>query len=540
MRGRLENKAAGDNPEAHTAPNQLFVPASSPLTAPGRIRYLLPSITDVVFILLFLSFAFGVLAPRLLWDGDIGWHIRDGQNILATHSIPHVDSFSATMSGRPWYAWEWLYDALIGVIFNGTGLNGVVLFSATVIATTLAAVFRLALQRGGKLLPTFILFLIGTVASSIHFLARPHVVGWLITVLWFAVLDSSYRRALAGDFDKRLYWLPGLMILWANLHGGFILGFVLLGIYLIADGLHWQKCRTEQRTWFAKHARLLILVFLLSGVASLINPYGYRLHVHVYRYLTDRFLMQHIDEFRAPNLHGLPAQAFMVLVLAALSAVAAVRAKMRWADALLILFAAGSGLFAARNIPVASMLLIMVSAPLWSRFRDKPGTSRVIQLLERMNSTERHLRGHLWPIVIFLGGLLICWHQGSFCGRHLMDAHFDEQRFPVRAVNFLQQSGNRAPVFSFDSWGGYLIYRHYPQTKVFIDDRHDFYGDAMLQEYLKVLHSENGWREVLEAWNVNVAVLPSKVKLSQALRQSPGWTISYEDSVATVFVRKTT
>ena len=539
MRGSLKNDAAEKDLQSSPSHKETPVPAPFDGAFSGRpARFLLPSITDLIFILLFFSLAFGVLAPRLLWDGDIGWHIRDGQNILATHSVPRVDSFSATRTGHPWYAWEWLYDVMIGVIYNRMGLNGVVLFSAAVIATTLASVFRLALIRGGKLLPTVGLFLVGTVASSIHFLARPHVVGWLMTILWLNILDASYRKALIGQFDRRLYWLPALMLLWANLHGGFVLGFVLLGIYLAADGLHWSKCRTEQRTWAAKHARELTLAFLVSAVASLVNPYGYKLHSHVYQYLTDRFLMQHIDEFRAPNLHGLPTQAFLVLLLLALGAVASARAKMRWADALLILFAAGSGLFAARNIPVASMLLIIVTAPLWSKSREKSWASSRSQFLDRINVTERHLRGHVWPILILFASLLICLNQGRLCGRRLMDSHFDERRFPVAAVDFLQQSAIRMPVFSFDSWGGYLIYRLYPETKVFIDDRHDFYGDAMLREYLKVLHVESGWSEVLDRWNVNVIMLPSACNLAKALRQLNGWGISYEDSVAIVFARR--
>jgi hypothetical protein len=496
----------------------------------------LPSVTDLIFILLLYSFAFGVLAPRLLWDGDIGWHLRNGQNILATHSIPRVDSFSATMSGRPWYAWEWLYDALIAAIYNRLGLSGVVYFTAVVIATTLAMVFRLSLRRGGGVVATTILFLIGTVACSIHFLARPHVVGWLITVVWLWILDSSYRDGFDGKFDRRLYWLPVLMVLWANLHGGFVLGFVLLGVYLAGDVLQWLKCRTEQRAFAARHARLVTVVFVLSGLASLINPYAYHLYGHVYGYLTDRFLMQHIDEFRAPNLHGLPAQAFVLLLAVSAAALVRVRGRVRWADALLMLFAAISGFLAARNIPVAAMLLIVVAAPLWSL--ESKGAGRTLRwaFLDQMRM-ESQLAGHLWPAVVVLAGLVICFQQGKWFQRPVINAHFDEQRFPVRATDFLQQSGSHDPVFSLDSWGGYLIFRLYPETKVFIDDRHDFYGDAMLREYLKVLHLESGWQEVLNQWHVNSVLLPGKSKISTALKDM-GWRVTYEDSVAVVLVRK--
>ena len=150
---------------------------------------------------------------------------------------------------------------------------------------------------------------------------------------------------------------------------------------------------------------------------------------------------------------------------------------------------------------------------------------------------ESQLAGHLWPAVVVLAGLVICFQQGKWFQRPVINAHFDEQRFPVRATDFLQQSGSHDPVFSLDSWGGYLIFRLYPETKVFIDDRHDFYGDAMLREYLKVLHLESGWQEVLNQWHVNSVLLPGKSKISTALKDM-GWRVTYEDSVAVVLVRK--
>ena len=111
-------------------------------------RFLIPSVTDLIFIVLLIALTYGVLAPRLLKDGGTGWHIRNGQQILQTHSITRTDSFSYTMHGQPWYAWEWLYDALIAGIYQWLGLNGVVFFTSVVIAATFALVLRLALRRG--------------------------------------------------------------------------------------------------------------------------------------------------------------------------------------------------------------------------------------------------------------------------------------------------------------------------------------------------------------------------------------------------------
>ena len=514
-----------------------LVSTPDPVTSKAA-RFLLPSITDLIFILLLIAFTYGTLSSRLLWDGDIGWHIRDGQNIIAAHAIPHADAFSATMGGKPWYAWEWLYDLGMGWIYSHLGLNGVVFFSGLVIALTFALVFRFSVLRGGTVTTIMVLLLTSIVASSIHFLARPHVISWLITVGWFSVLDSSYRGN--GPRGYRIWWLPFVMLLWANLHGGFVLGFVLLGVFLAADFLKRLKCRDAgQRRRASRHARHLGVVFGVSALASLINPYGYKLHVHVYQYLTNRFLMQHIDEFRRPNIHGLPMQFFLLLLVLTLVGILAARAKLGWAEWLVILFSSGSGLYAARNIPVAAMLLTMIAAPLFSRA--SVGSwgpfSRLRAFSSRMDNLEIELRWHAWPILAVLLTTASCFHQGTLFGTPVMNAHFDATRFPVQAVDWLEQRGNREPVFTLDSWGGYLIYRLYPGTKVFVDDRHDFYGEPFVRDYLQLLHVEPGWNQVLDQLGVNLIVVPAKSKLGDRLQQAPGWKPIHQDEVANIFER---
>jgi hypothetical protein len=493
----------------------------------------LPSLTDLIFVVLLIALSFGSLAPRLLWDADIGWHIRDGQNLLVTHTIPQVDSFSATRSGQPWYAWEWLYDATIGWIFNRSGLNGVVFVSALVIAATLALVFRFTLRRGGSLPVTVVLFVLCTMASSIHFLARPHVVGWLLAVAWVWILDTNSRNDVS---NRRLLWLPVLMLLWANVHGGFVLGFVLLGIYVCADILKWFGCRdVEQREAARMRAWMLGAMGGIGFLASLINPYGLRLHIHVYQYLTNRFLMQHINEFRRPDLHGAPAQAFLLMIALAVVGVVAVRGRMRWVNWLLIIFSIGSGMYAARNLPFASMLLMIVSAPLLTRKFES--NTRFLARIEDWRARELSLHIPVWSIAVVIFGGLVCIQQGRLLGRQLMHAHFDPSRLPVQAADVIEQQGIREPIFSLDSWGGYFIYRLYPENKVFVDDRHDFYGEPYIRNYLKVIHLESGWEGVLDGWRVNLIVMPSNAKLSDLLRHSPTWKVVHGDVTATIFQR---
>jgi hypothetical protein len=518
-----------------TNPQRVASDRQLPAAGSRASLFFLPSITDLIFILLLVAFSYGRLAPRLLWDADIGWHVRNGQDILATHAIPRVDSFSATMSGQPWYAWEWLYDLVMGWIHNHAALNGVVFLSALVISATLALVFRFTLRRGANIAFSLVFFVLCALVSSIHFLARPHVVGWLLTIGWFWVLETS-RSARS---KRRLLWLPLLMILWTNLHGGFLLGFVLLGIYLIGDLLQLLQCRTsEQHAVVRKSILTLGAITGLCAVASLVNPYGFKLHVHVYQYLTNRFFMQHIDEFRRPDLHAAPAQAFLLMIALAIVAIIVARGRLRWVEWLLMLFGLFSGMYAARNLPLASMLLMMVAAPLLSRVPEANDIrfARWRSLLDRVGARELQFRGHLWPLAAVALCFPISLHQGM--GSHSMNAHFDPTRFPAEAVRVLQQRGVQQPIFSLDSWGGYFLYRRYPEEKVFIDDRHDFYGESYIREYLKVVHAERGWETVLDRWGVNLAVLPSKSNASDALRKSPNWRVSHQDNVAVTFERR--
>ncbi|HET7442225.1 MAG TPA: hypothetical protein VFJ47_13055 [Terriglobales bacterium] len=513
-------------------------------------RPLFPSLADVIFAALLLSLSFGVLPQRLLGDADTGWHIRDGQNIVNTRTIPRTDDFSSTMRGQRWYAWEWLYDAVLGLVYNSADLNGVVFLSAFLIALTFTLLFRLQLA-GGTNLPVAIFFLLLSVsASTIHFLARPHLVTWLFTLLWFQILDST-ETSNSANLPRTVYWLPILMVFWVNLHGGLIMGFILLGIYLLAAVVEaLASSDLPTRTRAGNRARRLAVISVLCLCASLVNPYGYKLHAHVYGYLSNRFLMNHIEEFQSPNFHDLAPRCFVVLLLLAFFTLGVSSRRARLSHLLLILFAISSALYAARNVPIASMLVTLTIAPLLSAWisdsadraelsvRLRTMASRLRSFSDRMAGMESRQRAHLWPALVVLFSLGVCQHQGRLGDRPLMNAQFDGKRFPVAATDLLRARHIQEPIFSLDSWGGYVIYRLYPQTRVVVDDRHDLYGEQFLKKYLKVIHVEPDWEKVLDDWKVNWVLLPANSALSTTLKQTSNWKIVHDDGVGIVFQRE--
>jgi hypothetical protein len=513
-------------------------------------RFLAPSATDLFFVILLVTMSGGVLSSRLLGDASIGWHIRNGEQMLRTHAITRTDSFSVTMGGQTWYAWEWLYDLKIAGIHHWLGLNGVVFFTAVIVALTFALTFRLSIRRGADLPAAAFLLVLSLGVSMIHLFARPHVLSWLFTVIWFQILDSS-ETADSPEGRRRLWYLPALMLLWVNLHGGFVLGFALLGLYLLSGAISYFRCRIEEtHPRMASRMRELGIVTALSLLASLLNPYGYKLHLHVYRYLSSRWLMNHIDEFLSPNFHGVAQQCFVAILLMTIVGLAVARKKPSLSRVLVLLFATYSGLYASRSLPVSSLLLTLIVAPLWTQAladaRDNPGLAHRLRdflsrwrlLTTRVARLELGFRGHLWPIATVVLGLFACVQAGRPTSHPWMDVHFDAGHFPVQASDLIAQRGIHEPIFAADSWGGYLIYRLYPQNKVFVDDRHDLYGEEFLKQYLKAIRLTPDWNGFLEAKKVNWALLPAESSLANMLRETSRWNLVYQDGTSILLERK--
>ncbi len=500
-------------------------------------RWLLPSIADLIFLALLGLLVFTPLSVRLLGDAGIGWHIRTGQNILASHAVPRVDSFSSTMNGKPWLAWEWLYDVKVGSLDSAFGLNGVVWFTALVIAAVFGAMFQFLIRRGTNLFAALALVLLAISASMIHFLARPHVLSWLFTLVWFWILDSTQRSCMADDgLSRRWLWLlPASMLVWVNVHGGFLLGFVLLAIFWLGSLWTWlssSESRIEEslrKIAAGKHVRILASVGLLSAVTSLVNPYGWKLHAHVYSYLSNRFLIDHIDEFQSPNFHGIAQKCFLALLLISIAVLIARGRKLSLSHILVVLFAVYAGLYASRNIPISAILLGIVIGPLL------PSIGVAESFSQRMRAVEAGMRGHLWPLAAIVVTFAVAANGGRIGSSQWMNAHFDPQRMPVLAVDYLRSQAVTAPILAPDYWGGYLIYRLYPQSQVVVDDRHDLYGEQFLRSYLKLVRAEEGWDEFLREHPAGYIVVPRKSPLGTVLLKSPGWKRVYADEVAVVF-----
>jgi len=515
------------------------MPMPSRPQQPSWTRWVLPSFTDLCFLVLAGILTFTPASKALLADADTGWHIRDGEFILATRSVPHTDLFSYTRAGQPWYAWEWLYDAWIAGVHHLAGLNGVVFFTAVVIAVTYALLFRLLLRRSGNFAVAVGLTLMAASTAQIHMLARPHVVSWLFTLIWADLLYQfeEGKRAV-------LFWLPPLMLLWVNLHGGFILGLVLLAMFGCAR--IW-KFASAREAGTAREILQLAIAFVVCAATTLLTPYGYKLHVHIYEYLSNGFLMNAINEFMSPNFHAHGAGYFEAFILLSVFAIAAAYDRLTATDLLIVLFSFHAALYATRNIPLSAILICVSTSRLWAglispaRRSGPPWLSELLEAIDdisgNMATMETQFRGHGLAILALAASTAIVLNGGRMLSVQVVSAQFSEKNFPITATEFIRANNIHDHLFNPDNWSGYLIYRLYPKTKVFFDDRHDFYGEAFIREYLQASDATSNWRQPLDRYQVKWVLVPAASPFATVLKESKDWRLEFDDGMAAIYSR---
>ena len=508
------------------------------LTKPNPIVRLMPSLTDVAF-LMPVVFLFSRMdgLKTLLGDGDTGWHIRAGEWILQNHRVPTQDLFSFTKPDSPWYAWEWLWDIGAAWLHQHWGLGGVALASLLIICLTFALLFKVVNRACANPLIAIGLTVLAVSGSTIHWLARPHLVTMLLTTMFLAIL----QRVREGR-GKLLWWLPVLTILWTNLHAGFIVGIVILGAYAAGALVRALfASASDERRAALRSALPLLAAAAGCAAASLINPYGYQLHKHIVEYFQDTYQMKYIAEFQSSGFQS--AQAIfleLMLILGVAAAVWEARRK-QFGAAILVLGWAHLAVIASRNIPI----FMIVAAPVvavamvdWLAVLRNAASvrwlPRVAQLVESVGQEIGPME-KLWRVHAVCAALLILVGVGMAspnAGVKLKPV-FDENTYPAKALAMLNPSQR---IFADDEWGDYLIYRLSPNgTKVFVDGRSDFYGSKFGQDYIDLMNVQHNWEQTLNRYRVDTILLSPRTALASAIKESSHWRVVYDDGIAIVF-----
>lgn len=238
--------------------------AEAPRFPLGSAVSLVPSVSDLAFLLpILVLFRCTTGVGWLLADFDTGWHIRVGEWILKSGRIPAADLFSFTKFGRPWFAWEWLSDVSMAAMHSHFGLPGLVVASVFVLGATSVCVYKSTVEESGHRVTAIALTGVAMAASTIHWLARPHLVTPLFAGVFCWVLNRVETRI---NSERLLFVLPALLGLWVNLHGGFFVGIMLLITYAIGSAAKELVHGTRWNAWL--RAQKYLLAALACTVAA--------------------------------------------------------------------------------------------------------------------------------------------------------------------------------------------------------------------------------------------------------------------------------
>jgi len=504
------------------------------------ILRILPGLTDVIF-LMPLVFLFARLdgAKTMLGDGDTGWHIRTGEWILENGRVPHSDVFSFTKAGEAWFAWEWLWDICFAWVYHHGGLATVVAASILVICTTFALLFRLLRRHCDNALLAGGVTVLTCAASTLHWLARPHLFTMLFLVILLFILDRVNDGRL-----KLLLLLPPLTILWTNLHGGFLAEFIVLAGCIAGEIVRAMFVDdSKSRATALNRAKWFIVITIICGAATLINPYTYHLHVHIAKYFSEPYHVQNIGEYQSINFHE-PAALYLeaLLFLAIISGVW-YAARRRNFTALILMAGWGHlALFAARNVPLFAIIAAPFIAEGCGEMLASLEKARTAPWVQRLLSSVRAMAAEFGEmdtvprvhLVSISGIALVAVLLASPSAKGKLKAEYDPGRYPATALQVLRSMPD-ARIFADDEWGDYLIYQLYPQHRVFIDGRSDFYGQDFEQKYIDLMSAKYDWEEYLQKYNIDAIILPPKYALSTAIKESHNWRVIYDDTIAVVF-----
>ena len=486
------------------------------------LSYLLPQPRDILFIGVFFSIVFG--GPRLFNnDGDLGRHITIGNYILETGTIPTSDIFSHTMYGERLVPHEWVAQVLFALAHRTMGLSGDVLLAALLGSLTILIVYEELIKRGTLRLVALFISALVAVVSSVHWLARPHMFTFFFVALWAYWLEHFYKSE-----NKKIWLFPLLMLIWVNTHGAFIAGFVILATYL-ADWL-WEFL--QGRGTKAMGLQLLLIGFL-SFAITFINPSGWHLWGTSVGYVSNDFMTSHTVEYLSPDFHERDVWPFMFMIAFALFALMQDR-KVQVREALLLAGWTVMSLYSVRNLP----LFAVITAPTYAALI-QDWVEKLLHWLKPAlgpRESENILRGYVWVVsaILFFGFVL--W-RGIPIDQKGTGNIWLPDKMPVQAVDWLEQNPQEGEIFNQFVWGGYLLYRMWPDQVVFIDGQTDFYGETLMREYIEVITLTDGWEEILTRHNVSWMLIPRNEMLARYLYSDENWNKIYEDDTAVIFRR---
>jgi len=516
-----------------------------------------------------------VLAWTPMSNNDIWLHLKVGETVLAEGAVPTIERFSFTAAGRPLVPHEWGAAVLFALVHRGFGVNGLILLKGLLAAGAFAAVAAAARGMGARPLVLAPLLAIAMILVAARLLERPHLWSYLLAAVFLFLLDRHRRLG-----DRAVWLLLPLATAWANLHGGFVLGWLLAGSYLAAEAFAaWRDAGAPWR--LRLRGRRLAWIAAALPVACLLNPVGPRLLLFPFHLTSNPLFMASVYEW-LPTFHPVFRGSYMfreylaLVSVLALGVVARLRGRARWL-CVAGLAVAGAGIAVSPWL-LGTGLLLFVGALLLGRgaVPIAPGlaAAAIFALSTRMNRTvtdfallalplaaallDREVRRRARPldtwwrrvpgvgaaaggILLAVVGLWIAQHGFWFNPTTRRTSGPGVAGVPVAAVAFMDEERIEGRLFASYNAASYAIYRLHPRVRVFLDSRNEAYPEEIFTEYLRAMEDPAAFGSLLDRYAVEAVLLtlrPSPpLAMTQGIEARSDFALVYFDDRAAVWVR---
>ncbi|MCK5100351.1 MAG: hypothetical protein KAR45_19740, partial [Desulfobacteraceae bacterium] len=486
---------------------------------------LLPSFAAMSFVVYPILVLFD--PDIMLGDPGIGWHLISGHYMIDHKELLNHDIFSFTRPGQEWTTYEWLFQCFAAGLEKIGGLPLVTAVSALIYGSLPIITYKRMLKEGTNIYIAVLLLFLTFFGLFAHCHARPHI----FTYFFFAILLErifSYEQQKISA--RSLFLFVPVMILWVNFHGGFLVGLAIPGIAFL---VYWGRFFYSKEHADKDRAKIYFFLGFALFMASLINPFGWNLHLSILHYLNLNSLHM-MAEYTSPNFNSPYSgeKVFEILILSLFLLISRKKHKIGLLELTLLIFFIYQSFHAVRHIFLFCLLAVPILAKELTRIINKHDNrftrrSRKIVFEQQTLKSDR-----LWIPLICITLIVLSLTATDLFKKDLYGRHLTSGAGSYIKNNIEKLSNP----FNTENIGGALIYHFWPEIKVFGDDRSDFYGDDFyIDDYMETLLIKPKWENALKKYNVTSAIV-SNQQLTTLMKASPNWQIAYQDKKSTIFL----
>lgn len=491
------------------------------------------SLSDLLFF--FTIFIFFTIGSSAILNSNLMVHIRAGEWMIDNKTILNHDIFSYTFYGADWTNMNWLFQLISAVIYRILGLHGLSLLIGLVFGLSYILVLQNIVTKTGNKVILFFMFFFGIIISTVQWIAIPNIFNIIFVVAVYLALGDVFRGK-----KYPLLLIPFVELLWVNINYDFYFGLMMVFIYFL--GILFEKIIYKKNESYI-YVKKIITIFFLSAAASFVNPYFWHVYTKTYS-LWAGFITEKSNEMNTIDFGGYGKTALIFFIITLFLIMSAMRKNREESlnvdikNFFIFCFWQYNFLYSQKYITIYLLITIMFLADIIGDI--KFGEKSPIKFLEiytnkfsdSLTLKKNLFKIHKWFIAFTLLAFLILNNR--------FDSNVNTD-FPdelLEGVKYMKEQKITGNGFHSDLHGDLLIWNNYPDYRVFIDRRAEFYDTKFTSNYSKAFLMSSGWENIFTNKTFNYIILKRNIPLLNTLKLMDNWVKVYETKYETILLRK--